>query len=86
VDTPQNVKTLHSAVAIATAQCRSAIGVWWASRGREIPAGIRVHAPGSAPKHLTLHTGAYNASARAFYAAPGFAEEEVRLTRPVPPA
>ena len=36
--------------------------------------------------HLTLHTGAYNASARAFYAALGFAEEEVRLTRPVPPA
>jgi ribosomal protein S18 acetylase RimI-like enzyme len=28
--------------------------------------------------HLTLHTGAYNASARAFYAALGFAEEEVR--------
>jgi ribosomal protein S18 acetylase RimI-like enzyme len=36
--------------------------------------------------HLTLHTGAYNASARAFYAALGFAEEEVRLTRLVPPA
>ena len=36
--------------------------------------------------HLTLHTGAYNANARAFYAALGFAEEEVRLTRPVPPA
>jgi GNAT superfamily N-acetyltransferase len=34
--------------------------------------------------HLTLHTGTYNASARAFYAALGFAEEEVRLTRPVP--
>jgi ribosomal protein S18 acetylase RimI-like enzyme len=33
--------------------------------------------------NLTLHTGAYNSSARAFYAALGFAEEEVRLTRPV---
>jgi ribosomal protein S18 acetylase RimI-like enzyme len=33
--------------------------------------------------NLTLHTGAYNAGARAFYAALGFAEEEVRLTRPV---
>jgi GNAT superfamily N-acetyltransferase len=33
--------------------------------------------------HLTLHTGAFNAGARAFYAALGFAEEEVRLTRPV---
>lgn len=36
--------------------------------------------------HLTLHTGVYNASARTFYAVLGFAEEEVRLTRPVPPA
>ncbi len=33
--------------------------------------------------HLTLHTGARNADARAFYAALGFAEEEVRLTRPL---
>jgi len=33
--------------------------------------------------NLTLHTGTYNTSARAFYAALGFAEEEVRLTRPV---
>jgi ribosomal protein S18 acetylase RimI-like enzyme len=33
--------------------------------------------------HLTLHAGAYNAGARAFYAALGFAEEEVRLTRPL---
>jgi ribosomal protein S18 acetylase RimI-like enzyme len=36
-------------------------------------------------ENLTLHTGAYNASARAFYAALGFDEEEVRLTRPVRP-
>jgi GNAT superfamily N-acetyltransferase len=35
--------------------------------------------------NLTLHTGAFNADARAFYAALGFAEEEVRLTRPVAP-
>ena len=34
-------------------------------------------------RNLTLHTGAFNANARAFYAALGFAEEEVRLTRPV---
>jgi ribosomal protein S18 acetylase RimI-like enzyme len=33
--------------------------------------------------NLTLHTGIYNTNARAFYAALGFAEEEVRLTRPV---
>jgi ribosomal protein S18 acetylase RimI-like enzyme len=33
--------------------------------------------------HLTLHTGARNDGARAFYAALGFAEEEVRLTRPL---
>jgi ribosomal protein S18 acetylase RimI-like enzyme len=36
-------------------------------------------------RNLTLHTGAFNAGARAFYAALGFAEEEVRLTRPLPP-
>jgi GNAT superfamily N-acetyltransferase len=34
-------------------------------------------------ENLTLHTGAFNDTARAFYAALGFAEEEVRLTRPV---
>ena len=34
--------------------------------------------------NLTLHTGAFNTGARAFYAAAGFAEEEVRLTRAVP--
>ena len=33
--------------------------------------------------HLTLHTGARNAGARAFYAALGFETEEVRLTRPL---
>lgn len=33
--------------------------------------------------NLTLHTGACNTTARAFCAALGFAEEEVRLTRPV---
>jgi ribosomal protein S18 acetylase RimI-like enzyme len=36
-------------------------------------------------RHLTLHTGAFNTGARAFYAALGFAEEEVRLTRPLQP-
>jgi len=36
--------------------------------------------------NLTLHTGTYNTNARAFYAALGFTEEEVRLTRPVTPA
>jgi ribosomal protein S18 acetylase RimI-like enzyme len=35
--------------------------------------------------NLTLHTGAFNTGARAFYAAAGFAEEEVRLTRAVSP-
>jgi ribosomal protein S18 acetylase RimI-like enzyme len=36
-------------------------------------------------RHLTLHTGAFNTGARAFYAALGFEEEEIRLTRPVRP-
>jgi GNAT superfamily N-acetyltransferase len=34
-------------------------------------------------RNLTLHTGAFNAAARAFYADLGFAEEEVRLTRAI---
>lgn len=45
----------------------SAAGAWACDHGLE---------------NLTLHTGAFNAGARAFYAALGFAEEEVRLTRP----
>jgi GNAT superfamily N-acetyltransferase len=36
-------------------------------------------------RNLTLNTGAFNEAARAFYATLGFAEEEVRLTRPLPP-
>ena len=35
--------------------------------------------------NLTLHTGAFNTRARAFYAALGFTEEEVRLTRRLAP-
>ena len=33
-------------------------------------------------RHLTLHTGMANIPARRFYAALGFQEEDVRLTRP----
>lgn len=36
-------------------------------------------------RNLTLHTGAFNTRARAFYAALGFTEEEVRLTRAIGP-
>jgi ribosomal protein S18 acetylase RimI-like enzyme len=34
-------------------------------------------------RHLTLHTGMVNIPARDFYAALGFQEEEIRLTRPL---
>ncbi len=34
-------------------------------------------------RNLTLHTGMHNTNARAFYAALGFVEEEVRLTREI---
>jgi len=34
-------------------------------------------------RHLTLHTGIANITARHFYAALGFQEEEIRLTRPL---
>ena len=54
--------------------------------GRSLVDAAEAWARGQGLAHLTLHAGAYNDSARAFYAALGFAEEEVRLTRPVPPA
>jgi ribosomal protein S18 acetylase RimI-like enzyme len=54
--------------------------------GRRLIAAAEAWARDHSLAHLTLHTGAYNGPARAFYAALGFAEEEVRLTRPVPAA
>jgi ribosomal protein S18 acetylase RimI-like enzyme len=54
--------------------------------GRSLVAAAEAWARDQGLAHLTLHTGVYNTSARAFYAALGFAEEEVRLTRPVPSA
>jgi ribosomal protein S18 acetylase RimI-like enzyme len=54
--------------------------------GRSLVAAAEAWARDQGLAHLTLHTGTYNTRARAFYAALGFAEEEVRLTRPVPPA
>jgi ribosomal protein S18 acetylase RimI-like enzyme len=53
--------------------------------GRSLIAAAEAWARDQGLAHLTLHTGTYNAGARAFYAALGFAEEEVRLTRPLPP-
>jgi ribosomal protein S18 acetylase RimI-like enzyme len=54
--------------------------------GRSLIAAAEAWARDHGLAHLTLHAGAYNGDARAFYASLGFAEEEVRLTRPVPPA
>src|ERR1700678_3697624 len=53
--------------------------------GRALVAAADAWASDHGLRNLTLHTGAFNAGARAFYAALGFAEEEVRLTRPLPP-
>ena len=53
--------------------------------GRALIAAADAWARDHGLRNLTLHTGAFNAGARAFYAALGFAEEEVRLTRPLPP-
>ena len=52
--------------------------------GRALIAAAEAWARDHGLRNLTLHTGAFNANARGFYAALGFAEEEVRLTRPVP--
>ncbi len=53
--------------------------------GRVLVAAAEAWARDHGLENLTLHTGMCNTGARAFYAALGFAEEEVRLTRPVPP-
>ena len=52
--------------------------------GRALIAAAEDWARDHGLRNLTLHTGAFNAGARGFYAALGFAEEEVRLTRAVP--
>jgi hypothetical protein len=48
-------------------------------------AAAEAWARGHGLQNLTLHTGIFNTEARAFCAALGFAEEEVRLTRAVRP-
>jgi GNAT superfamily N-acetyltransferase len=53
--------------------------------GRALIAAADAWARDHGLRNLTLHTGAFNTNARAFYAALGFTEEEVRLTRPLPP-
>ncbi len=51
--------------------------------GRALIAAARTWARDRGLRHLTLHTGTANIPARDFYAALGFQEEEIRLTRPV---
>ncbi|SEM16222.1 GNAT family N-acetyltransferase [Streptacidiphilus jiangxiensis] len=51
--------------------------------GRALVAIVRSWAVQRGLANVTLQTGAANDSARAFYAALGFAEEEVRLTLPL---
>ena len=53
--------------------------------GRALVAAADEWARDHGLRNLTLHTGAFNTGARAFYADLGFAEEEVRLTRPIGP-
>ena len=48
--------------------------------GRALVEAARAWAQDQGLANLTLHTGAFNTNARAFYTALGFREEEVRLT------
>ena len=48
--------------------------------GRSLVEAARTWAHDQGLANLTLHTGAFNTGARAFYTALGFREEEVRLT------
>jgi len=51
--------------------------------GRELVRAAERWAHSRGYRRITLDTGAANHGARAFYAALGYAEEDVRLTRPV---
>jgi ribosomal protein S18 acetylase RimI-like enzyme len=51
--------------------------------GRALIAAAQAWAQDRGLRHLSLHTGMANIPARHFYAALGFHEEEIRLTRPV---
>ena len=51
--------------------------------GRALIAAAETWAQDRGLRHLTLHTGMANIPARHFYAALGFREEEIRLTRPL---
>jgi ribosomal protein S18 acetylase RimI-like enzyme len=53
--------------------------------GRALTTAAEAWAREHGLENLTLHTGIFNTEARAFYAVLGFVEEEVRLTRAVPP-
>ncbi len=52
--------------------------------GRALIAAAETWAQERGLRNLTLHTGMANLPARHFYAALGFQEEEIRLTRPLP--
>jgi ribosomal protein S18 acetylase RimI-like enzyme len=52
--------------------------------GRALIAAADTWAADRGLQNLTLHTGIANTTARDFYAALGFQEEEVRLTRALP--
>ncbi|MEU6719024.1 GNAT family N-acetyltransferase [Nonomuraea sp. NPDC046802] len=53
--------------------------------GRRLMAAAEDWARGQGLRHLTLETGAANLTARRFYAALGYEEEGIRLTRPLNP-
>jgi ribosomal protein S18 acetylase RimI-like enzyme len=52
--------------------------------GRALIAAAETWARDRGLRHLTLQTGTANIPARHFYAALGFEEEDIRLTRPLP--
>jgi ribosomal protein S18 acetylase RimI-like enzyme len=49
--------------------------------GRKLVAAVEHWARAAGARFVTLETGAANTRARGFYAALGYAEEQVRLTR-----
>ena len=73
------VPTLDTAIGFPQFAC----GSMRRGIGRVLVAAAETWAQDRGLRHLTLHTGIANIPVRQFYAALGFHEEGIRLTRPL---
>jgi len=76
-------RTLHGEVDAYVGELMVAEGAQRRGIGTRLVRAAEQWARSQGLRHLTLETGAANGTARAFYAALGYAEEDVRLTRTI---